>query len=197
MIHREEIEWCDIWVTGADAAGRPRLLLAGDSITRSYYGYVRERLSDRYAVARFATSKCVADPAFFRELELVLAEHTFARIHFNNGLHGWGYDEGAYAAGLARALDRLLAHGGAGSLTWGSTTPVWEAGRDVLAPRTARVRDRNRLAAELARERGLPINDLFAAVVDRPELVSKDGIHFLEAGEAVLGRCVVDALEAR
>ncbi|GEM_PF-1654724 len=36
MIHREQIEWHDIWVTGADDGVMPRALFVGDSIVRSY-----------------------------------------------------------------------------------------------------------------------------------------------------------------
>ena len=31
-IERENIEWCDIWVTNAQSDDKPRILLIGDSI---------------------------------------------------------------------------------------------------------------------------------------------------------------------
>lgn len=195
MIHREHIEWCDIWVTAASDNSRSRVLLIGDSIVRSYYPHVQQQLAEHYACARIATSKCVADPAFFREFELVLEEYVFSVIHFNNGLHGWDYDENAYATGLAKAFDLLLAHGDAPRLIWGSTTPVWQKGVErILDAKTERVRQRNTLAAALAAERGIRVNDLFAEVIDQPELFSKDGVHFLENGQLVLGKCVASAI---
>jgi len=93
MIHREPIEWCDIWLEGAFDEERSRVLIIGDSIARSYYPKVRDVLKEHYACGRIASSKCVADPAFFPELELVLREYSFSVIHFNNGLHGWDYVE--------------------------------------------------------------------------------------------------------
>ena len=78
MVHRENIEWCDIWVSGATGTTYPRVLLIGDSIARSYYPHVQKQLEGRYACARIASSKCVADPVYVRELELVLREYEFA-----------------------------------------------------------------------------------------------------------------------
>jgi hypothetical protein len=195
MTYRETIEWCDIWVAAACDASLPRALLIGDSITRSYYPLVQTQLAKSYACARIASSKCVSDPMFIKELELVLGEYDFSVIHFNNGLHGWDYSEQSYGRGLARAFDTLLMHCGTANVIWGSTTPVWA--KDKIATldiRTERVRERNKIAAVLADDRGICINDLFTAVVDRPELVSQDGVHFLEDGQAELGRYVGNAI---
>jgi hypothetical protein len=195
MIHRENIEWCDIWIRDAIACSKPRALLIGDSITRAYYPCVQEAVKERYACARIASSKCAADPVFFKELDLVLAEYEFPVIHFNNGLHGWDYAEASYEAGLAKAFDVLLSRCKASGVIWGSTTPMWAAAENrKLDVKTDRVRERNRIASALARDRGVRINDLFSAVIDRPELFSKDGVHFLEPGQAVLGKCVAAAI---
>ena len=84
MAHREQIEWCDVWIEGGDTASLPRALLVGDSIVKSYYPHVHRRIAETFALARLATSKCVSDPSFVRELALVLGEYEFATIHFNN-----------------------------------------------------------------------------------------------------------------
>lgn len=195
MIHREYIEWCDIRVEAACENPKPRALLIGDSITHSYYPYVQKQIAERYACARIASSKCIADPTFFKELALVLEEYDFSAIHFNNGLHGWDYNEAMYESGLARAVDMLLAHCGTSDLIWGSTTPIWKSDESkTLDVKTDRVIERNKLAAALVVDRGIRINDLFSAVIDRPELFSKDGIHFLDTGQIVLGRCVAQAI---
>ena len=195
MSHREAIEWCDIWVEDASGTSLPRVLLIGDSITRSYFPKVSDQLRGKCACARIATSKCAGDSQFVKELELVISEYQFSVIHFNNGLHGWDYDESFYASGLADAFDMLLAHCSAAKVIWGSTTPVWKNdGSETLHDRTERVRQRNKIAAALAAERGICVNDLFKTVVDRPELVSQDGVHFLEDGQAALGRCVGNAI---
>ncbi len=195
MAHRERIEWCDIWVEAADESPLSRALLIGDSITRSYYPHVARHLAGRFSCARIASSKCVTDPVFVKELELVLGEYEFSIIHFNNGLHGWDYDEGAYASGLSQALDYLGEHTRTGRLIWGSTTPVWRKGdQEALDPKTERVRARNQIAAELAADRLVQTNDLFEEVIDHPEIFSDDGVHFIEEGQKILGACVSRAI---
>ena len=64
MKKRENIEWCDIWVTGADGDTLPKVLLVGDSIVVSYYAEVAKALAGKFFCARLATSLCVCAPAF-------------------------------------------------------------------------------------------------------------------------------------
>ena len=52
MTKREAIEWRDIWVTGANDDSRPRLLLVGDSITRSCFAQVEMELKGIFFCAR-------------------------------------------------------------------------------------------------------------------------------------------------
>ncbi len=189
----ERIEWCNIWVTDANADDRlPRLLLVGDSITQSYFDGVEKALAGQFRCARLTTSRCAGDPQLKKELALLLDEFTFAAIHLNNGLHGWGYDEPAYAKGLADLLDFIKARSPKSRLLWGSTTPVWKSGpvRSLDAGETARVRERNRIAKTLAAKRRIPLNDLFKRVIGHPELVSEDGVHFNADGQAALARQV-------
>ena len=198
MIHRENIEWCDVWVEAACDAVLPRVLLIGDSITRLYYPHVKGQLAGQCVCARIASSKCVADPMFFKELDLVLSDFQFSVIHFNNGLHGWDYDESTYALGMAKAFDLLLAHCGATHLIWGNTTPVWKTGEgNGLDTRTDRVKERNKLAAALAADRGIATKDLFSTVVERPEFFSDDGVHFVEAGQIALGQRVAREVQEK
>jgi len=146
---------------------------------------------------RPSTSKCVCAPLFLKELGLVLGEYEFAVIHFNNGLHGWDYDEDDYAKGLLYALDFVATTSGRSKLIWGSTTPVWQkGGQGILNPRTVRVRERNRIAATLVADRGILVNDLFGAVIDHPEYFSDDGVHFKREGQDVLGKLVAHAILA-
>ena len=197
MTIHERIEWRDIWVMGADDDTTPRVLLVGDSIARSYYDHVRDALNGRFLCARLTTSTSVCDAAMEKELALLLDDYRFAVIHFNNGLHGFGYGEAEYAAGLARVLDFILKQSPQSRLIWASSTLFLRTdGSGAPDPRTARVRERNRLAAELAAARGVPVNDLFSRVIDRPELFSGDGVHLNEAGQRILGAQVVEAILA-
>lgn len=188
---RESIEWCDVWVAGADRPAARRALLIGDSIARSYHPVVQEQLGTAVACARLATSRCVCDPAFARELALVLDDYEYTVIHVNNGLHGWGYSEDEYATGLRRLFDALRRRCPDSTLIWASTTPVWQADEPTrLAPQTERVRERNRLAADICREYGMTVNDLFALTVDRPDCFAPDGVHFNKDGQTLLGAAV-------
>lgn len=186
----EFIEWCDLWVTGASPAdGRPRVLLVGDSITRSYFEGVEKILGDRFYCARLTTSRCVCDPKFKKELALLVKEFRFSVIHFNNGLHGWEFSETDYATGLARTLDFIIRHGNGAKVIWGSTTPVWVAGHPgAMDPKTERVRERNRIALDLAARHNLPVNELFRLVIGHPEYFAEDGVHFNGRGQEVLAR---------
>ena len=96
---RERIEWMDVWITDAEKSELPRVLLIGDSITRGYFSPVEKRLAGKAYCARLTTSKCVADPSFVNEVQLLLKQYKFDVIHFNNGLHGWGYTEEQYKQG--------------------------------------------------------------------------------------------------
>jgi len=121
---RERIEWADIWVTDANKDDLPRVLLIGDSITRGYFGGVEQHLAGKAYCARLTTSKCVSDPSFLDEVTLVLKQYKFAVIHFNNGLHGWGYSEEQYRDGLVRLMEKFKEHASDAKLIWAATTPI-------------------------------------------------------------------------
>jgi hypothetical protein len=193
--HHESIEWRDIWVSGADTERWPRLLLVGDSIARSYFSHVEKELKDVYLCARLTSSTCVCDRAMEQELKLLLDDYRFAVVHFNNGLHGWDYGEKEYGQGLRRVLSFIAGRSPHSQLILATTTPIRRTDKPgELDPRTERVRDRNRLAREIAEKCRLPLNDLFDAVLDHPEYVGPDGVHFNPVGEAALGRQVAETV---
>lgn len=192
---RERIEWADIWVTDADKDDLPRVLLIGDSITRGYFGEVEKHLSGKAYCARLATSKCVSDPFFPDEVQLLLKQYRFTVIHFNNGLHGWGYTEDQYRDGLQRLMECFKAHAGEAKLIWATTTPT--RNRDNLQQideRTERVKVRNQIAAEIMKERGVPTNDLFGLVEHHPEFFSGDGVHYNGKGKETQGAAVAESV---
>ncbi len=196
MTIREEIEWCDIRVTAANSPDIPRVLLVGDSITHNYYPTVEERLHGHCAVARLATSKCVCDPSYRGEVQLLLDTYPFSLIHLNNGLHGWGYSEEAYGDSLRVIVRFLREELPQAELILATSTPMRCAGAlDELAADTERVRIRNRFVAEIADEFGLPVNDLFSPVIDHPEFYNDDGVHFNAQGNLALGQQVAAVIE--
>ena len=192
---RERIEWADIWVTDADKDDLPRVLLIGDSITRGYFSEVEKHLAGKAYCARLTTSKCVSDPSFVDEVQLLLKHYKFAVIHINNGLHGWGYTEEQYSDGLARTVDAIRKSSGGAKLIWATITPV-RVGSDLQTfhERTNRVKVRNQIAAEIMKQRNIPTDDLFGLVVDRSDWYSGDGTHFNNAGKEAQGRQVAETV---
>ena len=171
------------------------MLLIGDSITRGYFDEVEKQLAGKAYCARLTTSKCVADPSFLDEVQLLLKQYRFAVIHFNNGLHGFGYTEEQYRAGLSALLDTLATHAGDAKLIWATTTPVREPGNlGQIAETTERVKARNRIAAELLRDRGIVTNDLYGLVEQHQEFFSGDGVHFNEKGRELQAKQVAEAV---
>lgn len=194
---QEDIEWCDIWLPHLNAHALPRVLLIGDSITRAYYPHVEKALENKAYVGRIATSRSVGDVIFIKELDLVLSQNHFDVIHFNNGMHGWGYSEALYEQYFPELLDILRQHQPQSQLIWGSITPVRE--KDNLShfeARTERVKARNAIAAELVQNQGIPINDLFQLGFDHPDYYSNDGVHFTPEGSAALATQVASAISA-
>ena len=171
------------------------MLLIGDSITRGYFGGVEQHLSGKAYCARLTTSKCVSDPSFLDEVKLVLKQYKFAVIHFNNGLHGWGYTDEQYRDGLLRLMDTFKKHAADAKLIWTTTTPI--RNRDNLqqvSERTERVKARNKLAAEIMQEHGVQTDDLFGLVESHPEFFAGDGVHYNGKGREAQAKQVAESI---
>ncbi len=198
MAERESIEWCDIYVTNVNTEALPRVLLIGDSICLNYCGQVTRDLAGKYACGHLATSFSICAAAYEKHLAFVLDQYRFAVIHFNNGLHGWEYDEEAYAKSLPRVLDFMARRSSGSKLIWASSTPFRKKGalNEFDAETIDRLRERNRIAGEIVASRGIPIDDLFSLVEDHPEFYSEDACHFNPVGQEVLGHRVAESIRA-
>jgi len=192
---RERIEWADIWVTDADKDDLPRVLLVGDSITRGYFGEVEKNVDGKTHCARLTTSKCVSDPFYSDEVELLLKQYKFAVIHFNNGLHGWGYTEEQYRDGLLRLMETFKEHAAGAKLIWATTTPVRNADNlQQISERTERVKARNQIAAEIMKDRNVSTDDLYGLVEAHPEFFAGDGVHYNGKGRETQGAAVAECV---
>lgn len=180
-----------MWVAGNGVKDQPRVLLMGDSITRGYYKTVEDKLKGKAIVCRLATSKSLGDPGLLDEVRLVLGQATFDVVHFNNGMHGWGYTEDEYAKAIPDLVATIRKGAPAAKLVWASTTPVRVNGKvDQLDPKTDRVKARNTAAAEVMAKEKIPTDDLFALVADKPEWFSNDGVHLNAKGSTAMGEQV-------
>lgn len=192
QVVRESIEWLDVWIPNTNDRALPRVLLIGDSITRGYGKQVEAGLKDKAYVARLATSKSLGDPALLDQVALVLREHSFDVIHFNNGMHGDGYSEETYAAALPELLATLKKHAPRARLIFGTTTDVRERGNlERVHAKTDRMIRRNQLIAAFAKRENIAVNDLFEVVRDHPEMHAADGVHMTEKGYEALAAQVV------
>jgi hypothetical protein len=194
---REAIEWCDIWISHANEANLPRVLLIGDSIVRDYYPEVEKRLAGKAFVGRLATSRFVADPVLLKEIETVLDGATFDVIVFNNGMHGWQHSEAEYRKAFPKLIKAIRARAPKAKLIWATTTPL-RNGKDVTYDTKAeysdeRIAARNAVAAEIVAAQKIPTVDLNAAVRGHPEFHS-DNVHFNGQGSQILAAQVCAAV---
>jgi len=185
-ISREAIEWCNIWIPDANGTRLPRVLLIGDSITGGYGPTVAESLKGKASVARLTTSKSIGDPALLAEVALVLGQYRFDVVHFNNGLHGWGYSEAEYQKHFPELVATIRKHAPKARIIWATITPIRTPGNlGKVAEGTKRVKARNKIAEECVAKEAIPTNDLYGLVANHPEYYSQDGVHFNSQGIAV------------
>ena len=191
-VRREGTEWCDIWVSKATDQKMPRVLLVGDSITKGYFGAAEKYLKGQANCARFATSACVSDPAFFAQLESMFSHYKYKVVHFNNGLHGIGYTEEEYQEGYERALKMIRKKAPGAKLILALSTPLLStSAQNGLNPR---IDERNRIVRELAKRYDAEINDLHALSKGRPEFY-KDPYHYKPVATGLQGKQVGEVIE--
>jgi lysophospholipase L1-like esterase len=199
----EKIEWT--WTDRPDpaVAGLPNVLLVGDSITRGYYPAVEKDLAGAANVYLFATSAASGDPRLPGQLHdyFSMMGLKFAVIHFNNGMHGWGYTEQQYAAGLPGMIAALREGAPQAVLIWATTTPVLHdatSGAAIGGPTNARATnsrldERNRLAASIMAKEGIATDDQHALMLGHQDTHNGD-VHFTEAGSAIQAAQVAQSI---
>ncbi|MCE5303945.1 MAG: SGNH/GDSL hydrolase family protein, partial [Planctomycetaceae bacterium] len=188
---RENIEWCNVWVAEAVKADLPRVLLIGDSICNGYRNVVEKELKGKACVAMLATSASLEDPAFTAQLKLLLDNYKFAVVHFNNGLHGFGYAEDEYQKDISAILKLIKQNAPDAKLIWATSTPMRnKTNLQEFNPKNERVKARNKIVVELAAKQGIPVDDLYSIVVDHPEYWRNDGVHYKPEGQAVQAKQV-------
>ena len=199
-ISREAIEWCSIWIPDANETKLPRVLLIGDSITGGYGPKVADALKGKASVARLTTSKSIGDPVLLAEVALVLGQCRFDVVHFNNGLHGWGYSEEEYQKHFPELVATIRKHAPQAKLIWATITPIRQAGKlEVIAENTKRVEARNKIAEAIVAKEGIAVDDLYGLVKDHSEYWSQDGVHFNGKGIAAqaeqVSKRILDSLK--
>ena len=153
----ENVEWSigyGFHLTDAQK-GLPRVLLVGDSICNGYQAQVQKRLEGRVNVSYWVSSYCLTMPAYRRLLDFYLSEAQYDVVHFNNGLHSLGTDPALWEKELRACLEKIRAAQPRAKIVWCSSTPL----KDPKL--TAKAAVLNAAAARVARELGIPCDDLF------------------------------------
>ena len=171
----------------------PRVLLIGDSICNGYQDAVRARLDGLVNVSFWASSQCVTDPDYFRDLDRVLRIMPCSMVCFNNGLHSLVSDREewtqAYSAAVAFIADSLPD----AKLSLTLCTPLTDPDKTAISS------ELNDFARDVADDRELDVIDLFTPMdaLDR-ERYWRDVYHFtpeaISMQADIIAAHVLDAL---
>jgi hypothetical protein len=190
----EKIEWT--WEVTPDhpRSELPNVLLVGDSITRNYFPAVTKELDGKANVYLFASSASVGDSRLAAQLRGFFAtENTHFRvIHFNNGMHGWGYSEPEYKGAFPALIGTLHAVDPGAKLIWANTTPVRKDNPEGAT--NARIAERNTIAASIVKPEQIPIDDQHEVILQHPDLYSDD-VHPNDAASTMQGRHAAAMIE--
>lgn len=180
------------WDFVEDDPALPRVLLIGDSVSRGYTQAVRKFLAGKANVHR-APANCGPTKAGIEKLDVWLGGGKWDLIHFNFGIHDRATPLEDYRARLGEITDRLAATGA--KLVWASTTPIPDVAKSKQT--AASIVERNTAAAALMKERGVAIDDLFAAMTPHlAEFQPAGDVHFTAPGYEFLGETVAKSIEA-
>jgi hypothetical protein len=192
----EEIEWTWEVRPAHPDAKLPNVLLLGDSISRNYFPQVTKDLEGVANVYLFAASTSVGDPRLAREIsEFAVMENVHFRVvHFNNGMHGWGYTESQYKAAFPALLKSVRGLVGKdGSLVWANITPVKpNAFNGATNPR---IDERNAIALAVVSANKVPVDDQHTLMMKHLDLY-EDTVHFNPAGAAIMGDQAAETIRA-
>ena len=152
---RENVEWSKTYTYNSRDMKNPRFLMIGDSICNAYHGSVRKKLGKKANASFWATSKCVTDKDYFRELDFILSGYKFDVITFNNGLHCLRTDRKEWENAYRQAVKFIKAKCPRSRLLLVLSTPLKDP------KRTEKVRELNSITKKIAADEKLPVVDLF------------------------------------
>jgi len=185
----EGTEWDDVWVECASDEKTKRILMIGDSITRGFRAKLKENIFPDALPNTVATSKSVDNPAFCALIDYHLASgYEYSAVHFMSGPHGLHMSTETFKDGFERLVLMLKERLPLAKIAVG-TYPRVRLESDLTkldAEKTRITEERNAAVCEIAQKYGLPVNDLYRAVGDNPEIYSPDGLHLSAEGYALL-----------
>ncbi len=205
----------------SDVAGLPRVLIIGDSISIGYTVPVQNCLRGKAVVSR-APGNCQDSGFGLQHLKQWIGKGPWDVIHFNFGIWDTHYldaktgrlipsagemtvpadgrrvrhDLQQYRTNLVRIVQMLKQTNA--QLIWAQSTPIMFR----TGARFDDIARYNAVAAEVMKENGVPINDLYKqALPTIKKWQSPDQCHFTAAGSTMLaeqvGGAILAALESR
>ena len=194
MATKEKFEWIRSWSDYAPNTDKPRVLLIGDSITNGYNEQVRELLRDVCYVDFFATSYTIESCVYLANVRAMIADAKYDLVHFNFGLHGFHLKRDEYKARV-RALAVEIALECKTVLV--TSTPIRAQKSNDLDAKNSIVIERNEAVAEIAKECGFAVDELYTVARDLAfELVTGDGFHYTTEGYKALASVVAECIKA-
>ena len=185
----EKIEWTYTDRPETPDASLPNVLLVGDSITRAYYKAVADDLAGKANCYYFSSSVSIGDERLAPQLAeyFKMIDVRFDVVHFNNGMHGWGYTEDEYRRYFPELLTAVRAGAPSARLVWATITPVR---KDKSGGATnARIDTRNVIAAEFITKQEIATDNQHALMLSHQDLHADD-VHFNAEGSTIQGKQV-------
>ena len=182
---REDIEWSIAYSYNALDRKNPRILLIGDSICHQYHDKVRLLLADCANISYWASSKCVTDPDYFRELCFHLDAYPHQMVCFNNGAHSLTTDPAQWQEAYGAVVSYLQARLPEAKLSLTLCTALNDTEKNETLCRL------NAIATRIGQERNLPLIDLYTPTqaMDKDREMS-DLFHYKDPAKAVQAQIV-------
>ncbi len=180
------------WGYIVDDPDLPRILLIGDSISRSYTVSVRKLLEGKANLHR-APANCGSTDSGIKNMAVWLDQSgtQWDIVYFNFGIHDRKKTPEQYAANLEKVIELLQPTGA--KLIFARTTPfrVKDEGDEDGAPPL------NATSDAVMAAHGIPVDDLHGIVLEQIEtLQGEDRTHFNAEGIKLLAAHVAATLEA-
>jgi len=177
------------WEYVLDNPNLPRLLLIGDSISRSYTLTARELLNGAVNFHR-APANCGPTTSGLKNMDVWLGKKHWDVIVFNFGIHDSNRSIDDYPSNLQKVVDKLKTTGA--KLMWVRTTPDYD--KVTGLNKSQRV---NEIADSIMQLNQIKESDIATAIMGVPDFKNlyTDGTHFKEQGVAVLAKTVAESVK--
>ncbi len=187
---RENTEWSVSYSFNARDTETPRVLLIGDSICNAYQSVVREHLSGCANITFWASSKCVTDPDYLRELDYLLDTYWYDAICFNNGLHSLTASPDEWEEAYANVI-RFISDKCKGiPMFLVLSTPIADRAKNMIVARL------NDWVTDFAYKKGLPLIDLYTpmSALNKRENMN-DTFHWKADAVRMQGEIIANAVK--